>query len=196
MPSCPQITRPSQVLLGWGIYRNAPRNVPSPSPQQLLAQCRWPAAPQPAPGPAGTCPPGCWQSCPPFLLPPCSQCPMPTVGPGWGRVTQCRGASQAGPGPSVLQREPKTLFSSRRLKGQHMGLAGTERGRELGTTWRAAAAGSASRGGGPVALRPQTLACPHSPCPRICSGTRVPIIPESPSAHSLRGSGVGLLPAL
>lgn len=107
MPSCPQITRPSQVLLGWGIYRNAPRNVPSPSPQQLLAQCRWPAAPQPAPGPAGTYPPGCWQSCPPFLLPPCSQCPMPTVGPGWGRVTSAVEPARQAQAPPSYRESPR-----------------------------------------------------------------------------------------
>lgn len=36
----------------------------------------------------------------------------------------------------------------------------------------------------------------HSPCPSICLGTKVPAIPESPSACSLQGSGVGLLSAL
>lgn len=42
----------------------------------------------------------------------------------------------------------------------------------------------------------QALASQHSPCLSVCLGTKVPSIPESPSAQSLRGSGVGLLSAL
>lgn len=47
-----------------------------------------------------------------------------------------------------------------------------------------------------VSLCHQAPASQHSPCPGKCLGTKVPAIPESPSARSLQGSGVGLLSAL
>lgn len=98
-PSVPQTLGHPKSCWSGRNHRNAPRNVPSPFPPTAAGSMPLACCPSPAPVPVGTYPPGCWQSCPLSLLPPCSQCPMPTVGLGWGRVTPVLWCQPGGPRP-------------------------------------------------------------------------------------------------
>lgn len=64
-----------------------PKISPPLSPQQLLAQCCWPAAPHQLPARLAPTHQDAGSPALLSLLPPGSQRPMPTVGLGWGRVT-------------------------------------------------------------------------------------------------------------
>lgn len=76
-----------------------PEISPPLSPQQLLAQCRWPAAPHQLPARLAPTHQDAGSRALLSLLPPCSQCPMPTVGLGWGRVTPVPWCQSGGPRP-------------------------------------------------------------------------------------------------
>lgn len=175
-----------------------PEISPPLSPQQLLAQCRWPAAPHQLPARLAPTHQDAGSRALLSLLPPCSQCPMPTVGLGWGRVTPVPWCQPGGPrplGPTDKAQDPV-------LKPSHQeavdGQGHTKRGREAGAgqPHEQLLKAPLPKVETSVSLCHQAPASQHSPCPSKCLGTKVPAIPESPSARSLQGSGVGLLSAL
>lgn len=157
-----------------------PKTSPPLSPQQLLAQCRWPAAPHQLPARLAPTHQDAGSPALLSLLPPCSQCPMPTVGLGWGRVTPVPWCPPGGPGPSVLQIRPKTLFSSH-LKRQHTGQGlhsespggyGQPNGQLLQALLPKVGASVSSCHQAPAG-------CPTFPLPKHLLGHQSPVIPES-----------------
>lgn len=176
-----------------------PKISPPLSPQQLLAQCRWPAAPHQLPARLAPTHQDAGSRALLSLLPPCSQCPMPTVGLGWGRVTPVPWCQPGGPRPLGLtdkaqdpvlkpSRQEAVFVQGRTKRAQEAG-DGQPNEQLLKALFPKVAAAS-------VSPCHQAPASQHSPCPSKCLGTKVPAIPGSPSARGLRGSGVGLLSAL
>lgn len=76
-----------------------PKISPPLSPQQLRAQCRWPAAPHQLPARLAPTHQDAGSPALLSLLPPWLPAPMPTVGLGWGRVTPVPWCQLGGPRP-------------------------------------------------------------------------------------------------